>query len=782
MKSRVLKRLVSMLLAACLLVGLAETALAATKVSETVKLPVTGMKVTGSYASGSYYTALLQAMKDSAGKSPQQRFVALALSQKGYKGSTSSTELNGNGDKGIYTEYSNHRGVAGYDWCAAFVSWCAEAAGLSTSVMKRSNYAGGKIEGVGATWADPEGCGAPGTFHRIWSDDFSTYLGNYQPQVGDLCLFMKSENTWSGTSHVEIVTSVSSSKNSSGGYNFTTVGRKSGNKVDTETYSTTASRSKNSSVHKFKGFFTPNWSAASVWSSSMVSGIDVDDKDEYVTPPGKPTLNVSVGSSNVPTTFSWGTTSNTEYYTLRVYNASGTEILLEGGIRNTSFSTQLAAGKYTAKLASVNNTAGLWTFSDVISFTVTNTVTPGKPTLRVTPGNNLRDTAFTWDATANTEYYTLRIFYDDAEGDLYQLRGGITGTSFYADLFPYSFSATLAAVNKTDGTWTFSDRVYFTIQDQTAPSLGTPVVSRIGNGKKYNVYEGSVDWKTAQAMTKSGYGCLAPVLNQDEQEIVADAVSEFGKPCWLGGYRSFGDEQWTWTYVSAMPYTNWASGEPSGAFGKENYIAMLPNGLWIDHNGIPAMSDGAASDDIGGFVVRYGVDSISVSVDQGAFFEGWPVEREDLTVMITFDDWTTVEVTDYTIEQNSTAIGQQTVRIRYGGGYKDVTVTYVPDPTAVQGGSAPNELILPDGLTRIEDEAFMNAAVRTVRFPLGLASIGARAFAGCEELERVFIPGSVTEIDDSAFEDCGDMWIFAPAGSAAESFAQRHTLKFFADN
>ena len=774
-----MKRIVSLLIMLLFLNGMAETALAATTVTETITLPVTNMKVTSSYSSGSYYTSLLTAMKNSAGLSPQRRFVEIAKSQKGYKGSTSKTALDGNGDKGIYTEFSNHRGVAGYDWCAAFVSWCAEAAGLSTSVMRRSNYAGGKISGLGATWADPEGCGTPGTFHRIWSNDFSTYLSDYKPQVGDLCLFMKSENTWDGTSHVEIVISVGDSKNKSGGYDFTTVGRKSGNTVDTQTYSTTANRSSNSSVRKFKGFYTPNWNAASVWSASTVANINIGDVDDYVAPPGKPTLNLSVGSSSTATVFSWARTSNTEYYTLRVYNSNGNQILLEGGITATSYSTKLAAGKYTAKLASVNNTAGVWTFSDVVSFTVTDSTTPGKPTLSVSATGELHETVFSWNATANTEYYTLRIYWDyDTNTQLFMLRGGIRNTSYLANLSSGKYSAILASVNASDGSWTYSNRVYFTVTSQTPPAFSArPVASSFGNAKKVNIYETNQDWMTVRSMLRNAnLGHFAYVWTQDDQDVVADAVSAFGKPCWLGGYSEPREGNWYWTYANGMPYTNWASGEPSGGQGKENFIAMLPNGKWIDHCGTCTASGESSSDDIKGYAVAFPVDDLTISVNKDTFYEGWPVERDDLTVLATFEDGETVEVFDYTLSQSSTEAGKQTIKVIYGC-TRSVTITYT-----AQEESEQTALRLPEDLTAIDEETFLNTAAETVYCPEGLTTIGPRSFAECEELRRVFIPASVTSIDATAFKDCGDLWIIAPKGSYAETYAAQHTLKFFADN
>jgi len=66
------------------------------------------------------------------------------------------------------------------------------------------------------------------------------------------------------------------------------------------------------------------------------------------------------------------------------------------------------------------------------------------------------------------------------------------------------------------------------------------------------------------------------------------------------------------------------------------------------------------------------------------------------------------------------------------------------------------EILLPQGLTRIEEGTFKNCARLTrVVLPEGLQVIGSEAFAGCEKLEEVTIPESVQIIDDGAFQNTG---------------------------
>lgn len=76
-------------------------------------------------------------------------------------------------------------------------------------------------------------------------------------------------------------------------------------------------------------------------------------------------------------------------------------------------------------------------------------------------------------------------------------------------------------------------------------------------------------------------------------------------------------------------------------------------------------------------------------------------------------------------------------------------------------------LNLPASLRAVADESFIGMAASEVIIPDGCASIGARAFADCENLTDVTIPASVAAIAADAFEGCTGVTITTPAGSAA---------------
>ena len=85
---------------------------------------------------------------------------------------------------------------------------------------------------------------------------------------------------------------------------------------------------------------------------------------------------------------------------------------------------------------------------------------------------------------------------------------------------------------------------------------------------------------------------------------------------------------------------------------------------------------------------------------------------------------------------------------------------------------------LPEGLTEICDEAYMNTAVEIVRLPENCVKIGARAFANCAQLWQIEIPAMHIEIADDAFADSPNVVIYAPAGSAAKAYAEAHGLAY----
>ncbi len=68
------------------------------------------------------------------------------------------------------------------------------------------------------------------------------------------------------------------------------------------------------------------------------------------------------------------------------------------------------------------------------------------------------------------------------------------------------------------------------------------------------------------------------------------------------------------------------------------------------------------------------------------------------------------------------------------------------------------EIILPSGVTCIGDEAFSRCEnLREITLPPGVTSIGGGAFGGCYNLREITLPSSVTSIEDYAFNSCSNL-------------------------
>jgi hypothetical protein len=67
---------------------------------------------------------------------------------------------------------------------------------------------------------------------------------------------------------------------------------------------------------------------------------------------------------------------------------------------------------------------------------------------------------------------------------------------------------------------------------------------------------------------------------------------------------------------------------------------------------------------------------------------------------------------------------------------------------------AVSTLILPSGLTVIEEEAFAGIAAQKIIVPDGVTTIEARAFASCPNLEEIVLPADISSFAGDAFAGC----------------------------
>lgn len=68
-----------------------------------------------------------------------------------------------------------------------------------------------------------------------------------------------------------------------------------------------------------------------------------------------------------------------------------------------------------------------------------------------------------------------------------------------------------------------------------------------------------------------------------------------------------------------------------------------------------------------------------------------------------------------------------------------------------------DNVCIPQGITKIEKNAFASSTLKNVVFPEGLEKIGENAFVNCKKLTKVTIPKSVDIIDQDAFSKCKNL-------------------------
>ena len=69
--------------------------------------------------------------------------------------------------------------------------------------------------------------------------------------------------------------------------------------------------------------------------------------------------------------------------------------------------------------------------------------------------------------------------------------------------------------------------------------------------------------------------------------------------------------------------------------------------------------------------------------------------------------------------------------------------------------------------------------LREINISNRVAKIEKNTFFGCENLERIYIPNSVTEFDSEIFTDCDKLTIYCHKGSAAEKYAIANQIEIY---
>ena len=93
-------------------------------------------------------------------------------------------------------------------------------------------------------------------------------------------------------------------------------------------------------------------------------------------------------------------------------------------------------------------------------------------------------------------------------------------------------------------------------------------------------------------------------------------------------------------------------------------------------------------------------------------------------------------------------------------------------------GAADAELVTPEALTVIGEEAFSGCATASIYLQDQVTEIGERAFADCANLKVIRIPASVENIAENSFAGCSGLIIYGKPNTPAQRFAAAHGFTF----
>ncbi len=250
-----------------------------------------------------------------------------------------------------------------YAWCQTFVAWCANQAGVPTSMIPR----------VSGTISAKDTFKKNGTYHAGPYEG-----GSYTPKKGDIIYFYSSGSE--SKHHVGIVSDCVN------GIVYTIEGNSS-NQVATLQYSV---------------------------NNGNIRGYGVPFKDVPNHKPDAPILSINqkTGTPDDTITISWGAAAYADSYWLHVYK-DGEDYINQTLNQELSYSAKYSGGNYTAYVVSCNSQGE--TLSSV-DFTIYDS-NPESPYPQISKNLYSADeiVEVTWNDTANTTHYWLHTYKDGEE-------------------------------------------------------------------------------------------------------------------------------------------------------------------------------------------------------------------------------------------------------------------------------------------------------------------------------------------------------------------------------
>lgn len=421
--------------------------------------------------------------------------------------------------------------------------------------------------------------------------------------------------------------------------------------------------------------------------------------EQDVLAPSKPNLQIAMGSTVKPTTFSWAACTNATRYDVRIYQSGSDEVMIYQETTDTSTTVLLPQGSYYANVAATNTDANTYRFSDNVSFDVGLGV--------------CEPTAIT---SYNGHIYALyenKTYYDQAIALCQQMGGHLAtitseeentaiksllkNTGEYSEYWlgasdvvnedmwvwctaePFNYDKWRAEEPNNanggehyvtiyrDGTWNDSrsiKEINFGFILEIEPL--TPTVIKEYNNHVYYRFDNSMNWKEAKAYCELLGGHLVTISDQKENDFVANLVSNGSMNLyWLGLYDSNGKKDYKWVDGIDNTYRLWEKEQPNCDQGIQFYAAMV-RGMG-DWNDLANYTEGKT-----GFVCEIEKSVTSVSIkskpNKLTYYLGEKLDLTGLSLLVKYQvGEDTVATSGFTTSFDMNSLGEKIVTVTYAG-------------------------------------------------------------------------------------------------------------------
>ena len=233
-----------------------------------------------------------------------------------------------------YTKYGAWGGSPYVSWCAVFISWCANTAGIPTSVIPKTL--------------------STGTFAQIGTYHFATSISGYVPSPGDIMLF---KPLVSGSRSVYYTSPIVNGRYTAYSHVGIVVSADAANKTVTIIDGNWGHRVQYRTISLYQNYIaaysTPRYTSGYTGSTTVVASNTNEEYFELTAPTPETASTLYNSGSDVEIT--WDKVEHATSYKVRVYDSYGERVLVKDVKSNSYSITSLENGNYSVTVSALAN-------------------------------------------------------------------------------------------------------------------------------------------------------------------------------------------------------------------------------------------------------------------------------------------------------------------------------------------------------------------------------------------------------------------------------------------